>query len=270
MDSQPDSVSARASRLLHGAAALLGLSVLADSALEHYRGRFENPGMFAPLLVSLATVASGLQAWREPLPTREYGRIYATASAVGAAGLAFHAYDLWRRPGRLSWQNLFYAAPLAAPGALVLAGLYGQAAQRLASEGHTARLAGLPAGPALAALTGAGLASTAAEAALLHFRGAFQHRAMWLPVTLAPLAAVSMLRAAVRPAGPVTRRLLAATAMLGVAGVAFHARGVGRQMGGWRNWRQNLLSGPPLPAPPSLLALALAGRAAFVLSARRG
>jgi hypothetical protein len=47
--------------------------------------------------------------------------------------------------------------------------------------------------------------------------------------------------------------------------VAFHANGIARQMGGWRNWRQNVLSGPPLPAPPSFLALALAGRAALAL-----
>ena len=31
----------------------------------------------------------------------------------------------------------------------------------------------------------------------------------------------------------------------------FHAYGVHRNMGGWRNWSQNLLNGPPLPAPPT-------------------
>ena len=36
-------------------------------------------------------------------------------------------------------------------------------------------------------------------------------------------------------------------------------------MGGWRNWRQNLLNGPPLPAPPSFTGLALAGLAALGL-----
>jgi hypothetical protein len=36
-------------------------------------------------------------------------------------------------------------------------------------------------------------------------------------------------------------------------------------MGGWRNLRQNLLSGPPLPAPPAFSALALAGNAALSL-----
>ena len=50
-----------------------------------------------------------------------------------------------------------------------------------------------------------------------------------------------------------------------VAGVAFHAYGVSRSMGGWRNWRQNAFNGPPLPAPPSFSGLALAGLAALGL-----
>jgi len=44
-----------------------------------------------------------------------------------------------------------------------------------------------------------------------------------------------------------------------------HALGVARAMGGWRNWRQNVVDGPPLPAPPSFTALALAGLAALRL-----
>ncbi len=36
------------------------------------------------------------------------------AVAVGAIGAAFHVYDVFRRPGRLSWSNLFYGAPLGA------------------------------------------------------------------------------------------------------------------------------------------------------------
>jgi hypothetical protein len=36
-------------------------------------------------------------------------------------------------------------------------------------------------------------------------------------------------------------------------------------MGGWRNWSQNILNGPPLPAPPSFAGLALAGLAALEL-----
>ena len=52
---------------------------------------------------------------------------------------------------------------------------------------------------------------------------------------------------------------------MGYAGAAFHLRGVARQMGGWRNWTQNVLNGPPVPAPPSFTGLALAGLAALGL-----
>jgi hypothetical protein len=52
---------------------------------------------------------------------------------------------------------------------------------------------------------------------------------------------------------------------VGLAGAGFHAYGVHRAMGGWRNPRQNVLNGPPLPAPPSFTGLALAGLAALDL-----
>ena len=54
-----------------------------------------------------------------------------------------------------------------------------------------------------------------------------------------------------------------ATALLGVTGVGFHAYGVHRNMGGWRNWSQSILQGPPLPAPLGFTGLALAGLAAL-------
>jgi hypothetical protein len=55
------------------------------------------------------------------------------------------------------------------------------------------------------------------------------------------------------------------TAALGLAGAGFHIFGVARNMGGWRNWKQNVLNGPPIPAPPSFTGLALAGLAALRL-----
>ena len=66
-----------------------------------------------------------------------------------------------------------------------------------------------------------------------------------------------------RSANRVTRWWLRLTAALGFGGVGFHAYGVSRNMGGWRNWSQNVLNGPPLPAPPSFTGLALAGLAAL-------
>lgn len=201
--------------------------------------------MFAPLATSLATTLIAARATPNTA-------IYATALATGAAGSAFHIYNVARRPGGFCWQNLFYAAPLGAPAALGLAGIFGLAAQ----NGRTSpRL--------LCAIAGIGMAGSAAEAALLHFRGAYHRPAMWLPVTVPPIGAIFLLRAAGGARDRIARAWLGLTALLGVAGVAFHANGIAKQMGGWSNWRQNVLSGPPLPAPPSFLALALAGRAAL-------
>src|SRR5689334_21890769 len=47
-------------RKLHGAAAILALSVLVDSAVEHYRGSFRNRAMYAPLGASSLTLLASL------------------------------------------------------------------------------------------------------------------------------------------------------------------------------------------------------------------
>ena len=59
--------------------------------------------------------------------------------------------------------------------------------------------------------------------------------------------------------------MLKATAVMGVAGTGFHIYGVSRNMGGFYNWSQNLLNGPPLSPPPSFTGVALAGFAALQL-----
>jgi len=116
------------------------------------------------------------------------------------------------------------------------------------------RLFGLPAGQALAALSGVGILGTVREAGMLHFRGAFQNPAMFLPVTVPPVASALLAGTVLGPARSdrwLARWWLRLTAFLGVAGVGFHAWGVQRMMGGWRNWSQNVPNGPSLPAPPA-------------------
>jgi hypothetical protein len=265
-------VTRRAGRRLNDSAAVLSLSVLADSAVEHYRGSFQNRAMYVPLAVAALTLGGSLFGSADPRAARHLVRdtIYSAAAATGFVGLGFHAYNILKRPGGLSWLNLFYASPIGAPMALVLAGLLGRGAERVRDTpaGKRATVLGLPAGKMLAAVTAAGLAGTVGEAGLLHFRGAYHDPAMMLPVTVPPLASALLGAAALRP-GPNTNRLargwLRLTALLGFAGVGFHAFGIARNMGGWRNWRQNILNGPPLPAPPSFTGLALAGLAALSL-----
>jgi hypothetical protein len=262
----------RAARRLGLSAALLAASVLGDSAVEHYRGSFRNRAMYIPLASAAFALGAGLLAARDSRPKRDGARSsgYAAAAAVGLAGLGFHAYNVIKRPGGMSWLNLFYAAPLGAPIALTLAGVLGLSAEKVREEpqGCTTRILGLPAERAVAGITSAGIVGTAAEAALLHFRGAYHNPAMALPVTVPPVGA-ALLAWAGSSSSPRVRALarvwLKLTALVGAAGAGFHAYGVSRNMGGWRNWSQNVLNGPPIPAPPSFAALAVAGLAALSL-----
>jgi hypothetical protein len=239
-----------------------------------------------------ATVASGAPT-RCVTPRR---LAHAAAIAVGAGGTLFHVYNVGKRPGGFCWLNLFYAAPIGAPAALSLAGAIGLLADRVADRdgeplrdgrpshdrepspsrnrgalrNSTSSRDGIPqsVGRALVALVGVGLAGTSCAIAMLHFRGAFHDPFMWLPLALAPIASAQMLRVAAssdRPRRRPRRLWLALTGLVGLVGVGFHAFGVSRAMGGWRNWSQNFVDGPPLAAPPALLALALAGRCALSL-----
>jgi len=257
-------------RTFNRSSALLALSVLADSAMEHYRGSFDNPAMYTPLIVSTASLLAGVHGGhdREPARHRVRDSVYIGAALTGIVGTGFHLYNVTKRPGRFSWHNFFYAAPVGAPMALILSGALGAVAERLRDEpAYEPRLFGMPAGKALALLTSAGLVGTLGEVALLHFRGSFQNPAMYAPIVVPPVAAALLVETAFAAPRPrwFTRLWLRATTALGFIGVGFHARGVARNQGGWRNWSQNLFNGPPLPAPPSFSALALAGLAALRL-----
>lgn len=262
----------RAARRLNRASGVLAFSVLADSAVEHYRGRFENRAMYTPLVVSSLSLLASLHGTADPRrgAHRVRDTVYALAAATGVAGVLFHTYNVGKRPGGFSWLNFFYAAPIGAPGAISLSGLLGFAAERVRDNppGRKPRMLGMAAGRALAGIVSAGLAGTVGEVGLLHFRGAFQNPAMFVPVTMPPIAAGLLAAGAATPRSrkrPLTRLWLRLTALMGFAGVAFHAYGVQRMMGGWRNWSQNAIDGPPLPAPPSFTGLALAGLAALTL-----
>jgi hypothetical protein len=260
-----------AARKLNCSSALLALSVLADSGMEHYRGSFENRAMYTPLIVSLLSLGAGVHGGmdRNAAAHRLRDSVYLMAAATGLIGNGFHLYNIAKRPGGFGWSNLFYAAPIGAPVAMLLSGALGAVAERLRDEpASDPRLAGIPAGRALSLLASVGLIGTVGEAALLHFRGAFHNPAMYAPAAIPPLAAALLAHAAIaepRPKRWVTRMWLRCTAVLGFAGVGFHTFGVARNMGGWRNWSQNIFSGPPIPAPPSFTALALAGLAALGL-----
>jgi hypothetical protein len=268
----PASPAILAARRLNRASGLLALSVLADSTVEHYRGAYFNRAMYTPLAVGTLSLAASVHgvADRSEGAHRARDTGYALAAVTGLIGTGIHLYNVTKRPGGICWHNLFYGAPLGAPFALLLSGLLGFTAERVRDNerGTPPTVFGVPAGRAMAAVAAFGLAGTTAEAALLHFRGAYHDPAMFLPVTVPPVAAALVGHVAVAggaPERPFTRWWLRLTTALGFAGAGFHVFGVARNMGGWRNWSQNLLNGPPIPAPPSFTALALAGLAALAL-----
>lgn len=260
--------SAARHRLGQGTA-LVAASVLADSAMEHYRGGFRNPAMFLALGVAAAALREGCAdaSALSPRISTAAKAVYGVAVAVGMLGFGFHCFNIAKRPGGWSWENLFYAAPVGAPMALSLAGLLGLSGQALSAGDSW-----LGSERTIAAVSALGLAGAALEAGLLHFRGAYQNPAMFLPVLMPPVAAAGLSMIAIRPRLRVvrwTRLWLKLTAALGLAGMGFHAHGISRSMGGWKNWSQNLLGGPPLPAPPSFTGLALSGLAALSLHEER-
>jgi hypothetical protein len=259
-------------RKLYLGASALSFSVFADSSLEHYRGGFYNRAMFIGPTVSALMIAASARAGATP--GRRSGprrALYGAASLAGLIGTGFHLYNVSKREGGWRWVNAFYGAPVAAPMGITFAGLFGLASSSLARarrRGQAPRLLGRPAGAVLGAAAAAGLLGTSAEAGMLHFRGAFQDPFMYIPVTVPPLAALALGTAALRPgraAHSAAQTLLWSTAAAGFLGMGFHAYGIQRNMGGWRNWSQNLLQGPPLPAPPSFTGMALAGLAALEL-----
>ncbi len=262
----------KAARRLNRAAGLIATSVLLDSAVEHYRGAFSNKAMYTPIVVSALSLGASLHGHRDSntVAHRMRDGVYALAGLTGIVGTGFHIYNVGKRVGGFSWQNLFYAAPLGAPAAISLSGMVGFLAERVRDNrpGTVPTVAGLPAGRVVGLLTSLGLLGTVGEAGLLHFRGAYHNPAMLVPVTLPPAAAVLLAAASLGKAQrsrPLTRWWLRVTGLVGVLGVGFHAVGVARNMGGWRNWTQNIQAGPPLPAPPAFTGLALAGLAALSL-----
>jgi len=249
----------RAAEALGAGAAILCLSVALDSGIEHYRGQFKDRAMFAgPTMAVLGLAAASWIAFRPQDARKTLPRVaFATVGVTGLIGLGFHTYNILKRPGELDALNLFYGAPMGAPAALTLAGLYGVIAGEMLSGREYVRTR-LP--RHTAGLIAFSLLGTIAEAGLLHFRGNFQNPVMFAPVTVPPLAAITIGAAMFTPrAAAIAEPLLKATAVLGIAGPLFHAYGIHRNMGGWRNWSQMILQGPPLPAPPAFLGIAVAG-----------
>lgn len=261
-----------ASQLAAYGAALLSASVLADSAIEHYRGNYKKPAMKVAPLAAALTLATSVAAIVTTRGALIKSAIFGGAITTGFFGMGFHIRNILRRPGGVSFNNLFYRAPFGAPAALALAGAVGVGAVRASvldsQAGHPDPVARRETGTLMGALTALGLFGLTGEIGLLHFRGAFHNKLMYVPVLAVPLTGAAMAATTLHPGvrnDIRTRNALIGTLGLGVVGTGLHAYGVGRNMGGFYNWTQNLFQGPPIAAPPSLVGLGLIGLSALKL-----
>src|ERR1700761_6453377 len=77
---------------LNRSSGILAASVLLDSAVEHYRGNFENPAMITPILTSLVALGASLHGHGDGLQGKHGARskIFWLTAAAGVAGTGFH------------------------------------------------------------------------------------------------------------------------------------------------------------------------------------
>jgi hypothetical protein len=229
--------------------------------------------MYAPFVGGGLLLVSALAA--AILPDERAAITAAVASGwlallAGLIGSGYHHwYGVTTKPGGYRWllHHLMHHAPPLAPLTLALAG-------SLAVLGATgASGAGEFLGFPIQALTlgtvGTGLLGLASAAGLLHYRGAFNNAAMYLPVLLLPLAAGSIAWHIAAPDSAASDRistaLLWATFLGGFIGAGMHLRGMDRQMGGLAMGVAAILDAPPPGAPLLVATLGASGLVALRL-----
>ena len=113
----------------------------------------------------------------------------------------------------------------------------------------------------LAATVAASAPPLGFEIYLEHYKGSFGDRWMWTPIVLTPPLTAAGIAGifSERAARTVLPAVSALYAVDGLIGVVTHLQGVHRKPGGFRNATYNLVMGPPLLAPGSLLLIGAAG-----------
>ena len=145
-----------------------------------------------PLAVAALTLGASAFGAADPRPRRHLTRdsIYAVAAATGLAGLAFHTVQHQQAPGRPVLAEPVLrgshrgAARVSSAGLLRVRGLNVHVIS-LSGDATRARHFG---GPCSGGDQCRGTGGGRAEAALMHFRGAYHNPAMTLPVTVPPVA----------------------------------------------------------------------------------
>jgi hypothetical protein len=109
------------------------------------------------------------------------------------------------------------------------------------------------------------------EMYLEHYKGSFGDAWMWSPIVTSPLVSAAAVAGVRSPRA--ARTILPAVSTLyainGVIGTVTHLRGVQRKPGGFSEPTYNLVMGPPLLAPGSLILVGLLGVLAALVESER-
>jgi hypothetical protein len=244
----------------------LTLLILADAFAGHYRSGFVFRSQYAPFISGGLLVVTAL--WAAFKPELSFGNLALQVAGwlaiiFGLIGFAFHHYyGIAKRPGGYKWllHYLMYGAPPLAPLALTITGILAlMAARGLAGK---VTFGGLDLRTALLALVAVVLVGATLQAALLHYRGAFNNPFMFVPLTVPVIAIGMSIWMLIRPNQIlllVVPILLWLTFLIGFIGLGMHLRGFGRQMGGLYVTVFNWLEGPPAFAPALFTGFAAVG-----------
>ncbi len=259
-------------RWLNVLAAGITVLVMVDAFIGHYRSGFAVKAQYAPfvsgaliVIAAVLTVVAPGRAW--VLHALSGAGALGVVSGVVGAGF-HHYYGITAKPGGYGWllHHVMYHAPPLAPLALSASGMLSVVAAKglLGVEG----LFGVRLQIVALALVAVALIGAAGQAAVLHYRGAFNNPLMYAPLGTPLLAAAAvpwmlMTRGHAALASMIT--LLWATVLVGFVGLGMHLRGFDRMMGGLRVGVPNVLDGPAMTAPMLFSGFALAGLVAVVL-----
>jgi len=234
----------------------LTLLILADAFAGHYRSGFVFRSQYAPFITGGLLIVTALWVTLKPGATWPNVALQIAgwlAIVFGLVGFGFHHYyGIAKKPGGYRWllHYLMYSAPPLAPLGLTVTGMLAlMAARGLAGE---MTFAGLDLRAALVALVAVALAGATLQAAILHYRGAFNNPFMFAPLTVPVLAIVMSIWVIIGSNEAVLlvfTILLWLTFLIGFVGLGMHLRGFGRQMGGLYVTIFNWLEGPPAFAP---------------------
>jgi hypothetical protein len=123
----------------------------------------------------------------------------------------------------------------------------------------------------LSLATAASAPALGLEIYLEHYKGSFGDRWMWTPIALTPPLTLAGIAGffSERAAKTFLPAVSALYALDGLIGIVTHVRGVHRKPGGFREPTYNLVMGPPLLAPGSLLMVGAFGLVAAAVKRER-